>query len=389
MKDKQGKKPNILFRLLAFLVTLALILGAVTLVVYRDKLNFDAVRRYFTYRSLERSDSGQAESFSIDGDAGDSFSAAGDCLLLASLSGIHLYSGSGTEYISEQATLAHPIVSSAGEWSLVYDAGGQDLFVLRDRELIYHRVLPSGKTLLSARINSSGYVAVTTQETGYKGSAIVYTPENAPLLQLKLSSSFLIDAMVTQDNASLSAVTVGQSSSGFECALSLYSLSRTQEDTQPDAVSSLGSAIVLDLDEDGAGLWTLGDNSAALTAKDGTPIGSYSYSGRFLKEYSLGGEGFAVLLLGKYRAGTLSDLVVMDQNGASSAVLSVSDQVFSLSAAGRYIAVLTADRLDIYTSDLTPYASLDGTQGARKVLMRSDGTALLISEEAARLYIPS
>ena len=41
------KKPNIFVRLLAFLVTLALLLGAVAAVVYRDRLNFDSIRRWF------------------------------------------------------------------------------------------------------------------------------------------------------------------------------------------------------------------------------------------------------------------------------------------------------------------------------------------------------
>ena len=40
------KKPNIFVRLLAFLVTLALLLGAVAAVVYRDRLNFDSIRRW-------------------------------------------------------------------------------------------------------------------------------------------------------------------------------------------------------------------------------------------------------------------------------------------------------------------------------------------------------
>lgn len=53
----EKRKPNLLVRLLAFLVTLALVLGAVALVVNRDRLNLDAVKRYFSYRDLERSDS--------------------------------------------------------------------------------------------------------------------------------------------------------------------------------------------------------------------------------------------------------------------------------------------------------------------------------------------
>ena len=103
----------------------------------------------------------------------------------------------------------------------------------------------------------------------------------------------------------------------------------------------------------------------------------------------MGGDDFAVALLGKYRAGTLSDLVVIDDTGTAGVSMPMNEQVLSLSAAGRYIAVLTADRLDIYTSDMTLYSSVAGIQGARKVLMRSDGTALLIASDTARLYVPN
>ena len=71
------KKPSLLFRLLAFLLTLALLLGAVAAVVYRDKLNFDGIRRWFTYRALERSDSGQAESFRYESSGRGGFCPCG------------------------------------------------------------------------------------------------------------------------------------------------------------------------------------------------------------------------------------------------------------------------------------------------------------------------
>ena len=57
------KRPNLLTRLIAFLITLALVVGAVALVVYRDRINLDNLRRYLTYRTLEKNDSGQAEEF--------------------------------------------------------------------------------------------------------------------------------------------------------------------------------------------------------------------------------------------------------------------------------------------------------------------------------------
>ena len=52
------------------------------------------------------------------------------------------------------------------------------------------------------------------------------------------------------------------------------------------------------------------------------------------------------------------------------------------------LAVLTGDRLDIYTDELELYSSLKGTQGARVVLLMPDGSAILISADSAGFYVP-
>ena len=51
--SKQVKRPGLFPRLLALLVTAALVAGALFLVAYRDRLNVDALRRWLSYRSLE------------------------------------------------------------------------------------------------------------------------------------------------------------------------------------------------------------------------------------------------------------------------------------------------------------------------------------------------
>ncbi|MEG1878637.1 MAG: DUF5711 family protein [Pseudoflavonifractor sp.] len=398
MKEKQAvhectqtpkKKPNILMRLLAFLVTLALVLGAVAVVVYRDKFNFDAVRRYFSYRTLEKSDSGQTESFGHGGSTKDSFMAVDGDLLVCSNSGVHVFSADGTSSAEKQLPLSHPITAFAGPYSLIYDAGGHSLLVYGHKDRTFYPPLVTDAEILSARLNPSGWLAVTTRATGYKGSVTVYGGDLTPKLRLDLSSSFVTDALVTADNQSLVAVTMGQGDFGFESRLALYHLNRTAEQTEPDAVCCLGSSVVLDLCEMSTGYCALGDTSLSMVGRDGTLTGTFDYEGRFLKEFSLGGEEFAAVLLGKYRAGTLSDLVIVDQTGTQTATRRMSEQVLSISAAGRYLSVLTADRLDIYTKDLELYSSLSGTQSARKVLQQPDGSALLIGSETARLYIPN
>ena len=81
-------------------------------------------------------------------------------------------------------------------------------------------------------------------------------------------------------------------------------------------------------------------------------------------------------------------LVTVDNAGQEIASLGVSEQVLGVSAAGRYAAVLYSDKLVIYNRELQEYASLTGTDYARGVLMRADGSALLLASDSAKIFLP-
>ena len=61
MGQKRAKKPNLLLRLVVFIITAALVLGALVLVVNRDEYNLNALKRWLTYRSLTSSQTGQGD----------------------------------------------------------------------------------------------------------------------------------------------------------------------------------------------------------------------------------------------------------------------------------------------------------------------------------------
>ena len=93
----------------------------------------------------------------------------------------------------------------------------------------------------------------------------------------------------------------------------------------------------------------------------------------------MGGDSFAVLLLSRYRSGSTLKLVTVASDGTEMASLESNQEILSLSAAGKYIAVLYSDSLVLYTAQLQEYARLDGTEYARSVLVVSS---------SAWLYIP-
>ena len=153
---KPKKRPNRFVRFLAFLVTLALMMGAVALVANYDKLNFDFIKRWFSYRTLARNDSGQAESFHFVGDSSNAFAVVDGDLLVCSPNTIRLYSGSGQAFVDQAVSMTNPVVSTAGGTALVYDAGGRELFVYSGREEVFSLTQEDGQALLSADVNQNG-----------------------------------------------------------------------------------------------------------------------------------------------------------------------------------------------------------------------------------------
>lgn len=387
--DNEEKKKNPFLRFLAFLLTLVLVLGAVFLVANWEKVNFDFVRRYFAYRSLARNESGQVESFSYNGGVGSTFAELDGDLLVCSPSGVRLYSPGGAAYVDRPCVLANPVLSVGGSTALVYDAGGTDLYVYRDRAEVFSLSAGTTKPILSASLSAQGLLTVVSQTNIAKGAVTVYDAGFQPMFGVYLSSRFVTDAVLSPDGKTLALATSGQTGGIYDSQIAFYALDRSADNKEPDAVCSLGNNAILKLDWTASPLGVLGENALAFVNTDGALAGSYSYSYRYLKGFSLDGDGFCTLLLGKYRAGTDADLVTVDPAGNELSSLALGEQVLSLSSAGKYLSVLTADGLDIYTGTLELYHTLADLQGARKVLQRSDGSVLLIARETARLYLPN
>ena len=383
--EQPRKRPRILSRIFLFVVALALLLVGVVAVVYRDQLNMDNIRRWFNYRSLVLNDSGQAESFTHEGDLNDIYATLDGDLLVCSGNTISLYSGSGTRYVNESVLLENPVMESNGTLAVIYDAGGNDLYVLGQRQLIWEA--DGLSSILAAHLNKSGQLTVVTQADGYRGAVTVYGTDYQPIVTVNLSSAYVMDAALSDDGKTLSILTVGQTDGAFSSTLSLYTLNTAGSgDFTPDVICSLGSNVILSTRHTDTAVWSLGSLCLDVTDHKGKTV-STEWSDRYLKRYTLDGDGYATVLLSRYRAGSNSELITIDAVGKQH-MIEYNEQILSLAAAGRYVAVLTGDRLDLYTSDLVPYASLDGTQGARGVVLMADGSAILLFSGSARYYVP-
>ena len=146
----------------------------------------------------------------------------------------------------------------------------------------------------------------------------------------------------------MAAVTMGQSQGSFTSSIVLYKLDRQEA----YATCDLAGVAVYDLGLVGKRYCAVAEDSLHFIDQKGRAAASYDYNGGVLRRCSLGGD------------------------------------VLSMSACGRYVAVLFADRLVIYNKSLREYATLQGVSSAGDVLMRSDGSAVLAGSAAASVFLP-
>jgi hypothetical protein len=150
----------------------------------------------------------------------------------------------------------------------------------------------------------------------------------------------------------------------------------------------LGDMTVLDVDYENGLLWVMGEDRLSIVSEDGSSCNTYSLSRSYLKGCDLGGDGFALLLTGRYRAGSATQAVIIGPEGTVQATMDLNGQVLDCSSAGNYCSILTGSRLTIYNSSLEQYAALESTQGALYTDLTEDASALLADNQQAWLYIP-
>ena len=364
-----------------FVLTLVLVLGVVVIAAYRDGTGFDVLRRYFNYGDAEKS----AEAgYDYDASAQNRFAALGDTLVIMSDTSLQVQARGGDVLWESPVRMEAPALVSGGGRAVAYDVGGTELYVLDENGLVEQLTAAEEEPLIAVTLNEQGWLAVTAKKENYKACVSVYNTELEKMFDFNSSRRFVSDAYVTDDCKFVAAVTLGQENGVFVSDVVLYDLTQTE----PVANYGVTDGLVLRIGQLGEYLATVADNKLTMAATDGTVNGEYSYGASFLREYDFSSDNYAVLLLNRYQSGNVGRLVTIGPDGTELASLEVNDEVRSLSAAGRYIAVLYTDSLVVYNQDLQAYATLKGTGYAKSALVRNDGSALLISSESARLFLP-
>ncbi len=303
--------------------------------------------------------------------AGDGFAAVSEVLC-------RLYGRGGETLCSAPRSYPQMQIAGAEGYAAVWSEGEAGLTILKSGEPT-DLSFPGGVT--AADVSDGGVAAILAGENGYKGSVSVVRADGTALYRVYIGSGYPVDTGISPDSrrVAILCLTAGGSS------VSIYSTDQEESLAEVD----LPDLACFDLEylSDGRILLVCSDRLVFLKG-DGSRAGEYPFEGKFLKDYSCEGNGYVILLLGKYRAGSAGSLLILDTEGKLLAEKELSSEVNGLSASEKRFAVCYSDETVVYDSSLAELGRLQSTAGIQAAVMRSDGAAIIISGGGAAIFEP-
>lgn len=381
MQQQQQTKQSVKKRIIRLALLAAVCLLLLAIVTRWDTFDFDALRRKVLYS--ENESPSQEQSFSHVGGAGFRMKTTKSGLVIVTQAGCE-YRKSPADKPSEQISpLQNPVLHTSKYHAVVYDAGHASLFLFDKTGLVF--TLPDqGQEIISARTNDKGELVITAKEDGYKGSVTLYTQQQEKAFQVNLSSAFISDAAVSPAGREIALCTMGQANGMFLTTLFLYKTDKQA----PEKEIPLGDFMVLDMKYTADCIWLVGQDCIKFVNPATGEVLTYSFSQYHLKGYCLDGDGFAVFLLGRYRAAAAELLITVAPDGSVLGEKTLRGQTPSLDAQGAYVAILSGDECQVFTKNLSTYYSFSEQDGARYFALVRDGSLYLSNGEKAWRYVP-
>lgn len=372
--EKKGTKKGLKAAL--SLIGVLVVIAAVVLAVIAGQYGLDGIGRALTYRNLGSAE--QADTFDFDGRRSNTFGILGDGLLVASNQGYEYYGKNGKISDSMNVKMTMPAIYSADDYVVVFDIGGKDFSVLDSNGCKYS--VETEFEIIAAKTNASGWTAVCTTADTAKGIVTVYNAEGTPVYKIiTVKSGYLVNAVVSPNSDSVFVITYTDTGSRVV----------RYDFTSEDEKASFSEDGILYTDiEFASSTSVVLASSASIVWLDtsGEVIGKYECQDTYMGSYHIGQS--TLIYESEYKSAKAGKFLILNPDGTAAREYASTGTVEQVSYSGGYVGVLYSDRIAVLDNTLKLCSESEDTDNAGGILIRKDGTMLLISTFQASLYIP-
>ncbi len=201
--------------LLAVIVVVGLYLGNSTIRLWMDKyiLKRDIGEENLPFIEIEESDNVSAFAYS-------------EYVATISNSTLTLYNSDANVVTTIDVTVTNPKFCANGRYLLVADEGGEDLYLIYNNSMQWHKQLEGNITQIT--VNQNGAVGVVITGTTHKSVIIEYNINGNEEFRTYLSTSTATDVAISEDNKYLSFVEIKTTGTVIESLVKTISIEKAK-----------------------------------------------------------------------------------------------------------------------------------------------------------------
>lgn len=370
------KRRGILRRIGSALILLILLAVSVLLIVHRDRLSIDYLRRTWNYRHLGTEQ--QTDVFHFSNYTNNTFALLGDGVAVASVGGLEVYDRAGRLQYNAVFSMQQPMIQTGGGRVLAYDLGGTALHIGSRWESLRHDDWDGA--IIDARLNENGWLVVSAEQAGTRGVATVINPDGGHVFRVRIGTGYLLGAALAADNRTLAVLSM--TNAGGRVAW--YAIDSPAGD--PFAYYRRDEEILFEFaftDRTG-NVMAISDSGLLFLSTAGELMQEYRFPYEYLQAFVLNGAD-AALYLTRYPLSDSGRLILLSDS-ADTQSIDLQGELFDIARNGRYTAVLFLDRILLFRN-AAEYAVWEGI-GGTTLAIRDDGALLRLSPDRAELLLP-
>lgn len=212
------------------------------------------------------------------------FGNIGKNLVMLSDTHMYIYSADGELKDTRQHDYSNSILKTSNKRALVYESGGKNFKVEGIRNTIYTKTMDN--TIIFARINSNGYVAVITTAEMYACELNIYN-EHGDEVYHRGCVDRIEDLCFTINNDGCIVATVDALEGQIVSKVMYLNFTNQDETWVTEPLETL--CLNIELSEDGS-IFLFGDTKCAYYDMQGNQLGGYSYKNSLISGDSKNGK---------------------------------------------------------------------------------------------------
>ncbi len=209
----------------------------------------------------------------------------GNDMLLVNCDGIRAVDKKGRENWSIVSPATSPAVDKAGNYIMLADLSGNSVNVYEKDKL--ETQIKTEREILAAKINKHGYIAVATEELGYKGAVILYDRNGKDVFKWSSGSGYIGD----MDIASNKNLAVAQVMTDKESVYSRIMLIDTSSEKDAKCIAELDGIVMRLQYKANGGLIAITDSAAHFFKKSGKKDFTIDFGGKLLEDFNIENKG--------------------------------------------------------------------------------------------------